>query len=79
MLRCWSEASTRTWPLTRSPRSLTADLTTFALEVACWGSHDVQDMALLDQPPAHALSAAKEVLVGLGAMTEDGKPPREVG
>ncbi len=73
VLRCWSEAEHTHLAAHPEPEIATADLTTFALEVACWGSHDVHDMALLDQPPAHALSAAKEVLVGLGAMTEDGR------
>jgi ATP-dependent helicase HrpB len=73
VLRCWSEAEHAHLPAHPEPEIATADLTAFALELACWGSHDVHDMALLDQPPAHALSVAKEVLVGLGAMTEDGK------
>ncbi len=73
VLRCWSEAEHAHLAPHPEPEIATADLTAFALEVACWGSHDVHDMALLDQPPLHALSAAKEVLVGLGAMTEDGR------
>ncbi|WP_310530367.1 ATP-dependent helicase HrpB [Nocardioides sp.] len=73
VLRCWSEAEHTHLAAHPEPEIATADLTAFALEVACWGSHDVHEMALLDQPPAHALSSAKEVLVGLGAMTEDGR------
>ncbi|WP_299931184.1 ATP-dependent helicase HrpB [uncultured Nocardioides sp.] len=73
VLRCWSEAEHAHLAAHPEPEIATADLTAFALEVACWGSHDVRDMALLDQPPAHALAAAQEVLVGLGAMTEDGR------
>ena len=74
VLRCWSEAEHTHLAAHPEPEIATADLTAFALEVACWGSPDVHDLALLDQPPAHALSAAKEVLVGLGAMTADGRP-----
>ncbi|NYI76805.1 ATP-dependent helicase HrpB [Nocardioides panzhihuensis] len=73
VLRCWSEAEHAHLATHPEPEIATADLTAFALEVACWGSHDVHDLGLLDQPPAHALSAAKEVLVDLGAMTEDGR------
>ncbi len=73
VLRCWSEAEHTHLTAHPEPEIATADLTAFALEVACWGSHDVHDMALLDQPPAHALSAAQEVLVELGAMTEGGR------
>ncbi|WP_181311335.1 ATP-dependent helicase HrpB [Nocardioides campestrisoli] len=72
VLRCWSETEHAHLPAHPEPEIATADLTGFALEVACWGSRDVRDLALLDQPPAHALSAAREVLVELGAMTEDG-------
>ncbi|WP_185996358.1 ATP-dependent helicase HrpB [Nocardioides campestrisoli] len=72
VLRCWSEAEHAHLPAHPEPEIATADLTGFALEVACWGSRDVRDLALLDQPPAHALSAAREVLVELGAMTDDG-------
>lgn len=73
VLRCWSEAEHAHLPAHPEPEIATADLTAFALELACWGSQDVHDMALLDQPPAHALSAAREVLVGLGAVTGDGR------
>ena len=73
VLRCWSEAEHAHLAPHPAPEIATADLTAFALEVACWGSDDVRDLALLDQPPAHALSAATEVLVALGAMTEDGR------
>ncbi len=73
VLRCWSEAEHAHLADHPEPEIATADLTAFALEVACWGSRDMGDLALLDQPPAHALSAAREVLVDLGAMTEDGR------
>ncbi|GAA5130862.1 ATP-dependent helicase HrpB [Alloalcanivorax gelatiniphagus] len=72
VLRCWSETEHAHLAAHPAPEIATADLTAFALEVACWGTRDVDDLALLDQPPAHALSAANEVLVGLGALTEDG-------
>ncbi|QCX29222.1 ATP-dependent helicase HrpB [Nocardioides jishulii] len=73
VLRCWSQAEHAHLAAHPEPEIATADLTAFALEVACWGSDDVADLALLDQPPAHALASAREVLVELGAMTEDGR------
>ncbi|MBM9461685.1 ATP-dependent helicase HrpB [Nocardioides sp. zg-536] len=73
VLRCWSEAEHAHLAAHPEPEIATADLTAFALEVACWGSTDVRDLALLDQPPAHALASAREVLVELGALTEDGR------
>ena len=73
VLRCWSEAENAHLAAHPEPEIATADLTAFALEVACWGSGDVCDLTLLDQPPAHALAAAQQVLVDLGATTEDGR------
>lgn len=73
VLRCWSEAEHAHLAAHPEPEIATADLTAFALEVACWGSDDVRDLALLDQPPAHALATARATLVELGAMTEDGR------
>lgn len=73
VLRCWSEAEQTHLAAHPEPEIATADLTAFTLEVACWGSHDVRDLALLDQPPVHAVSAARQVLVDLGAITEDGR------
>ena len=71
VLRCWSEADHAHLVAHPEPEIVTADLVAFALEVACWGS-EVDDLALLDPPPAHALDAARRVLVDLGAMTDDG-------
>lgn len=73
VLRCWSQAEHAHLAEHPEPEIATADLTAFALEVACWGSDDVRDLALLDQPPTHALSAARRVLVDLGALTEEGR------
>lgn len=71
VLRCWSEAEHAHLAAHPEPEISTADLTAFALEVACWGS-DVGDLALLDQPPEHALAAARQVLLDLGAIADDG-------
>lgn len=72
VLRCWSEAEHAHLDAHPEPEIATADLTAFTLEVACWGSQDVRDLALLDQPPSHAMSAARQVLQELEAITEDG-------
>lgn len=72
VLRCWSEEEHARLAAHPDPEIATADLAAFTLEVACWGTHDVRDLALLDQPPLHALESARRVLVELGAMTDDG-------
>ncbi|MEG9226460.1 ATP-dependent helicase HrpB [Aeromicrobium sp. Sec7.5] len=73
VLRCWSEAEHAHLVPHPAPAIATADLTAFTLEVACWGSGDARDLTLLDQPPVHAVAAARQVLTDLGAITEDGR------
>lgn len=71
--RCWSENDHARLAAHPMPEILTADLTDFALELACWGSADGAGLALMDAPPAPAMAVARQTLVGLGALTSDGK------
>lgn len=48
-----------------------ADLTPLALELAAWGASE-SDLAFLSPPPPGALAAARDVLVGLGALDARG-------
>nr|WP_246415985.1 ATP-dependent helicase HrpB [Nocardioides luti] len=70
--RCWSEADHAHLAAHPEPEIATADLTSFALEIAAWGSPDPAGLALLDQPPAAALDAARTTLRALGAVEDDG-------
>ncbi len=70
--RCWSEAEHAHLAAHPEPEIATADLTSFALQIATWGSPDPAGLAMLDQPPAAAMAAARDTLTGLGAMAEDG-------
>ncbi|MCD4535118.1 ATP-dependent helicase HrpB [Nocardioides sp. cx-169] len=70
--RCWSPAEDEHLAEHPAPEIATADLTSFALELAVWGSPDGAGLALLDRPPAAAMSAARETLSGLGAIDETG-------
>ena len=70
--RCWSEAEHAHLPAHPAPEITTADLTAFALDLACWGSGDGADLALLDPPPAAAMAAARTTLLGLDAVRADG-------
>ncbi len=72
VLRCWSAADHGHLAAHPEPEIATADLAAFALEVACWGSRDLRELALLDQPPVHAVEAARQVLTDLGAVTAEG-------
>jgi ATP-dependent helicase HrpB len=71
--RCWSEAEHDRLPARPSPEIALADLTSFALQSACWGDPDAGGLALLDPPPAGPLAAAREVLADLGAVDAQGR------
>ncbi|PRY11736.1 ATP-dependent helicase HrpB [Kineococcus rhizosphaerae] len=66
VLRAWSQAEHALLAAHSAPEVLTADLTGFALLTAGWG--EVDDLALLDAPPAGPLAAAREALTRLGAL-----------
>jgi ATP-dependent helicase HrpB len=70
--RCWSEAEHAHLAAHPDPEIATADLTSFALQIAAWGTPDPADLALMDQPPTAALAAARATLVGLGAVADGG-------
>src|SRR5690606_27805371 len=66
--RCWSAADHDRLPDQPSPEIALADLTSFALQAACWCSPDASHLPLLDPPPPAALSAALATLRTLGAV-----------
>ncbi|PPS74948.1 MULTISPECIES: ATP-dependent helicase HrpB [Streptomyces] len=71
--RCWAEAEDARLPRYPSPEIKVADLTAFALQVACWGDPDASGLALLDGPPSGAMAAAREVLAAVGAVDSGGR------
>ncbi|MFF7043192.1 ATP-dependent helicase HrpB [Streptomyces massasporeus] len=71
--RCWAEAEDTRLPRYPSPEIKVADLTAFALQVACWGDPDASGLALLDGPPSGAMAAAREVLTAVGAVDSAGR------
>ncbi|WP_327655129.1 ATP-dependent helicase HrpB [Streptomyces sp. NBC_00483] len=66
--RCWEEAEDGRLPRFPSPEIKVADLTAFALQVACWGDPDASGLALLDAPPGGAMAAARATLAVVGAV-----------
>jgi len=70
--RLWDEPQTAALePYTR-PEILSADLSSFALDLAAWGSGPEQ-LSFLDPPPAPALKEANALLRELGAIAGDGR------
>ncbi|MFJ4808404.1 ATP-dependent helicase HrpB [Streptomyces longwoodensis] len=77
--RCWAEAEDARLPLFPSPEIKVADLTSFALQAACWGDPDASGLALLDPPPVGAMAAARAVLTAIGAVDADGRATERGG
>ncbi|MFJ8849581.1 ATP-dependent helicase HrpB [Streptomyces sp. NPDC102437] len=71
--RCWPQAEDGRLARFPSPEIKVADLAAFALQAACWGDPDASALALLDPPPAGAMSAAREVLTAVGAVDAEGR------
>src|SRR5699024_5946543 len=57
----------------RTPAIATSDLTSFALDAACWGAPRGEGLALPDPPPPAGMDRAQAVLEGLGAVDADGR------
>lgn len=77
--RCWDEAEDGRLPRFPSPEIKVADLTAFALQVACWGDPDASGLALLDVPPGGAMAAARATLAVVGAVEADSGRATERG
>ncbi|MFT9458889.1 MAG: ATP-dependent helicase HrpB [Acetobacter orientalis] len=71
----WTAATERGLPQHDRPEILEADLADFVLATALWadtmGEQDTP-LPLPDQPPGSAVATAKELLIMLGALNDDG-------
>ena len=75
--RLWDEPQTGSLePFTR-PEVLSADLSSFVLDLAQWGATDPSKLAFLDAPPNAALSEARALLFELGAIDAEGRITEE--
>ncbi|AWH91324.1 ATP-dependent helicase HrpB [Dietzia lutea] len=72
-VRCLTEQEYAVLPAHRTAAIATSDLTTLALDVACWGAPRGQGLALPDPPPDGEIARAEKVLRGLGAVDADGR------
>ena len=66
--RLWSEGTHGSLSPHTPPEILHADLGPLALELACWGTADADDLTWLDPPPAAPLSQARDLLRQLEAV-----------
>ncbi|MCI4664071.1 MAG: ATP-dependent helicase HrpB [Neomegalonema sp.] len=69
--RLWPESAHGALPAFDPPEIMEADLAGLALELAAWGAAP-QDLPFLDQPPATAFAAARDLLQTLGALNPTG-------
>ena len=74
--RLWDEPQTASLEPFSRPEILTADLSSFVLDLAAWGSAP-DKLAFLDPPPVAALAEAKALLTTLGAIDRDGRITEE--
>ena len=74
--RLWDEPQTAALEAFSRPEILSADLSSFALDLAAWGSTP-DHLAFLDPPPRPALTEAKALLAELGAIDSDGRITEE--
>jgi ATP-dependent helicase HrpB len=75
--RLWDEPQTGALePYTR-PEILSADLSSFLLDLAQWGAAEPGELAFLDAPPQGALAEARTLLTELGAIDSAGRITEE--
>jgi ATP-dependent helicase HrpB len=70
--RLWEEAQTVALEPFAKPEILAADLSSFALDLAAWGSAP-EHLAFLDPPPHAAFAEAKALLAEFGALDGNGR------
>lgn len=75
--RLWDEPQTGSLEAYTRPEVLSADLSSFVLDLAQWGAADPGKLAFLDPPPGPALTEAKALLVELGAIDAQGRITEE--
>jgi ATP-dependent helicase HrpB len=75
--RLWDEPQTGSLEPYTKPEILSADLSSFVLDLAQWGTNDPGTLSFLDPPPAAALSEARALLTELGAIDVQGRITEE--
>ncbi|HXG81665.1 MAG TPA: ATP-dependent helicase HrpB [Sphingomicrobium sp.] len=71
-IRLWEEAATASLPAHDPPEILEADLSSLLLTCLMWGENDPSRLPFLDPPPAPALAEARQRLLRLKAIDENG-------
>jgi len=75
--RLWDEPQTGSFDAYTRPEILSADLSSFVLDLAQWGAGDASKLAFLDAPPQAAMKEARSLLTELGALDAQGRITEE--
>ena len=75
--RLWDEPQTGSLEAYTRPEILSADLSSFALDLAQWGTTDTSQLAFLDAPPQAAMNEAWTLLGEIGAIDDNGRITEE--
>ncbi len=70
--RLWAEAADGAMPPFARPEMLDADLSGLVLDLATWGVSEPASLRWLDPPPGPAVTEARKLLLGIGAIDADG-------
>lgn len=69
--RLWTEAQQLQLQTNRIPEILEADLAPTYIELAQWGTHNINSLTWLNAPPTAAINQAQQLLEQLGALKEN--------
>lgn len=71
--RMYSEDSVKRQPVVPQAEILRSDLTSLQMELLQWGASQANELSWLDLPPAPHLQQAKQLLIQLGLLNQQGQ------
>ena len=71
--RLWSLATEHRMDDCRKPEIVEADLSSVLLDISAWGSDDIMELPWLTPPPQSNVSQARQLLLMLGAIDDNGR------
>ncbi|TWD53186.1 ATP-dependent helicase HrpB [Agrobacterium vitis] len=72
-IRLWHAGQTAALPAFTPPEILSSDLSSLVLDMAHWGVTEPAALCFIDQPPKAPLQEARNLLMSLGALDEQGR------
>ncbi|EOA8957201.1 ATP-dependent helicase HrpB [Vibrio harveyi] len=72
-VRLYSESQFKQQPQVPQPEILHSDLASLVMELAFWGAGDISELKWLNTPSAASLAQAKQLLIVLGLLSEQGQ------